>query len=95
MLITTVLTFFVIPLQLELPACLVSGHDGFFPGGFRLWASNLLKLPDGGWFPLFIGGHLPADADLEGRATPAEREIAPDAIDLQSFEAVFVVRPCG
>ena len=41
----------------------------FFVVDFTFFASNLLKLFDGGWFPLLIGGvDLHADDDLEARA---------------------------
>ena len=59
MLITTVLTFFVVRWAWKYPwlpvalvtLCFVCIDAAFF-------ASNLLKLPEGGWFPLAIGGAM-------------------------------------
>jgi KUP system potassium uptake protein len=59
MLITTVLTFFVIRYNWNLPLSLCIGATGFFfVVDFAFWASNLLKLFEGGWFPLVIGGGI-------------------------------------
>ena len=55
MLITTILTFFVIRNAWRLPLALSIGATVFFfLVDFAFWASNLLKLLDGGWFPLVI-----------------------------------------
>ncbi len=55
MLITTILTFFVIRNAWRLPLALSIGATVFFfVVDFAFWASNLLKLLDGGWFPLVI-----------------------------------------
>lgn len=55
MLITTVLTFFVIRNAWRLPLAVSLGATAFFFAvDFAFWASNLLKLFDGGWFPLVI-----------------------------------------
>lgn len=57
MLITTVLTFFVIRYAWKYPLWLcISATSVFFVVDLAFWSSNLLKLADGGWFPLFIGG---------------------------------------
>ena len=68
MLITTMLTFFVIRYGWKLPLALCIAATGwFFVVDFAFFASNLLKLFEGGWFPLLIGGaRLHADDDLEG-----------------------------
>ena len=59
MLITTVLTFFVIRNAWRLPLALSIGATAFFfVVDFAFWASNLLKLLDGGWFPLAIAGAI-------------------------------------
>ena len=59
MLITTILTFFVIRYNWNLPLSLCIGATGFFfVVDFAFWASNLLKLFEGGWFPLVIGGGI-------------------------------------
>jgi len=57
MLITTILTFYVIRYSWKYPLwlCILS-TSVFFVFDFAFWASNLLKLADGGWFPLLIGG---------------------------------------
>ena len=56
MLITTLLTFFVIRYGWKYPLWLCLAATGvFFIVDFVFWASNLLKLFDGGWFPLVVG----------------------------------------
>ncbi|HKB55783.1 MAG TPA: potassium transporter Kup [Ramlibacter sp.] len=96
MMITTILTFFVIrygwnyPLWLCIPATGV-----FFVVDFTFWASNLLKLPQGGWFPVLIGSAMFALMMTwkQGRALLNEK-LKADSIDLKSFlEAVFVSPP--
>ena len=59
MLITTVLTFFVIRYSWKYPLwlCLMA-TSGFLVVDLAFWASNLLKLTDGGWFPLVIAGGI-------------------------------------
>ena len=62
---------------------------------FTFWASNLLKLFDGGWFPLAIGGaiFLLMMTWKEGRHL-LSKKLREDAIDLKSFlESVFVSSP--
>jgi KUP system potassium uptake protein len=96
MLITTVLTFFVIRYGWKYPLALCIASTGiFFLVDVTFWASNLLKLPQGGWFPVAIGGGVFALMMTwkEGRALLNEK-IRADAIDLKSFlEAVFVSPP--
>jgi KUP system potassium uptake protein len=59
MLITTTLTFFVIRYGWKLPLSLCIGATGFFfVVDFAFWASNLMKLFEGGWFPLVIAGGI-------------------------------------
>ncbi len=59
MLITTILTFFVIRYAWKYPLALCVAATGiFFIVDFAFFASNLLKLPEGGWFPLVIGGAI-------------------------------------
>ena len=57
MLITTMLTFFVIRYRwnYSLALCLLA-TGFFFVVDLAFFASNLLKLFEGGWFPLLIGG---------------------------------------
>ena len=59
MLITTVLTFFVIRYSWKYPLwlCLLT-TSAFLVVDLAFWASNLLKLADGGWFPLVIAGAI-------------------------------------
>jgi KUP system potassium uptake protein len=56
MLITTVLTFFVIRHAWKLPLALCVAATGiFFVVDLMFFASNILKFIDGGWFPVLIG----------------------------------------
>jgi KUP system potassium uptake protein len=96
MLITTILTFFVIRYGWNYPLALCLGATGFFfVVDFAFWASNLLKLLDGGWFPLLIGAaiFILMTTWKDGRRLLNEK-LRADAIDLPSFlEAVFVSAP--
>ncbi|CAN5762827.1 potassium transporter Kup [soil metagenome] len=96
MLITTILTFFVIRYGWKYPLWLCIAATGwFFVVDFAFWASNLLKLVAGGWFPLAIGGvvFIMMVTWKQGRHLLAEKQKS-DAIDLPSFlEAVFVSPP--
>ena len=96
MLITTVLTFFVIRYSWKYPLALCIGATGFFLlVDLAFWASNLLKLFDGGWFPLMIGAAIFTLMITwkDGRRLLNEA-LRADAIDLKSFlEAVFVSPP--
>ena len=57
MLITTVLTFFVLRYGWRYPLVLCVASTGcFFVIDLAFFSSNLLKLFQGGWFPLLIGG---------------------------------------
>src|SRR4029079_3826773 len=57
MLITTILTFFVIRYGWNYPLALCIAATGwFFVVDITFFASNMLKLFHGGWFPLAIGG---------------------------------------
>ncbi|MBL8339446.1 MAG: potassium transporter Kup, partial [Rhodoferax sp.] len=96
MLITTVLTFYVVRYKWQYPLWLCLASTGFFfVVDFAFFASNLLKLFDGGWFPLVIGGFvfMLMLTWKEGRRLLNEK-LRADAIDLPSFlEAVFVSPP--
>ncbi|WP_295529466.1 potassium transporter Kup [uncultured Pseudacidovorax sp.] len=96
MLITTMLTFFVIRYAWKLPLLLCIGATvTFFIIDFAFFASNLLKLPQGGWFTVMIGmGMFTLMITWkQGRSLMSEAQRA-DAIDLRSFlEAVFVSPP--
>ena len=96
MLITTVLTFYVIRYGWKYPLWLCIAATGFFfVVDFAFWASNLLKLFDGGWFPLMIGGaiFMLMLTWKDGRRM-LNAKLRDDALDLPSFlEAVFVSPP--
>ena len=96
MLITTVLTFFVIRYAWKLPLVLCIASTGFFfVVDLAFWASNLLKLADGGWFPLVIGAAVFTLmlTWYDGRRLLNE-SMSADALSLPDFlEAVFVAPP--
>ncbi len=96
MLITTVLTFFVIRYKWNYPLFLCIAATGwFFVVDFAFFASNMFKLFDGGWFPLLIGGAIFTLMVTwkDGRRLLNET-LRSDALDLTSFlEAVFVSPP--
>ena len=96
MLITTVLTFFVIRFAWKLPLALCIASTGFFfMVDLAFWASNLLKLFDGGWFPLLIGAAVFTLMLTwhDGRRLLNE-SLRSDAIQLTDFlEAVFIAPP--
>ena len=96
MLITTILTFFVIRYSWNYPLALcVAATSFFFLVDLAFWASNLLKLFDGGWFPLMIGGAIfTLMITWKDGRTLLNAKLRQDAIDLTSFlEAVFVSPP--
>ncbi len=96
MLITTILTFFVIRYSWKYPLALCLAATGvFFVVDLAFFASNLLKLFAGGWFPLLIGAVVFTLMVTwkQGRALMAKAQKA-DAIDIDSFlEAVFMDPP--
>jgi KUP system potassium uptake protein len=96
MLITTILTFFVIRYGWKYPLALCIAATGwFFVVDLTFFASNMLKLMAGGWFPLAIGGAVFTLMMTwkQGRAILNEK-LKADAIDLAGFlEAVFVNPP--
>ena len=96
MLITTILTFYVIRHGWKYPLWLCVLATGFFfVVDFAFWASNLLKFMEGGWFPLAIGAaiFMLMLTWKEGRRLLGEK-LREDSIDLRSFlEAVFVSPP--
>jgi KUP system potassium uptake protein len=96
MLITTVLTFYVIRYGWKLPLVLCLGATGFFfVVDFAFWASNLMKLFDGGWFPLVIGGAIFTLMITwhDGRSLMREA-LKADAFKLSEFlDAVFIAPP--
>ncbi|MRD49241.1 potassium transporter Kup [Caenimonas koreensis DSM 17982] len=96
MLITTILTFFVIRYGWKYPLALcVLATGWFFVVDFTFFASNLLKLFEGGWFPLMIGGCIFTLMMTWKRGRELlNAKLRADAIDLTSFlEAVFISPP--
>jgi KUP system potassium uptake protein len=96
MLITTVLTFFVIRYTWKLPLALCVGATGiFFVVDLMFFASNALKFVAGGWFPVLIGVVMFTVMMTwkQGRAL-LNQKLRADAIDLPGFlEAVFISPP--
>jgi KUP system potassium uptake protein len=96
MLITTVLTFFVIRYRWKYPLALCVGATAlFFVVDLAFFASNMMKLFDGGWFPLMIGGAIFTLMLTwkDGRRLLNEK-LRANAIDLGSFlDAVFISPP--
>ncbi|MEP6969031.1 MAG: potassium transporter Kup [Betaproteobacteria bacterium] len=96
MLITTILTFYVIRYKWNYPLLLcVASTSVFFVVDFTFFASNLMKLLEGGWFPLLIGGTVFTLMITwkEGRRLLNEA-LRADAIDLTDFlTAVFISPP--
>jgi KUP system potassium uptake protein len=96
MLITTILTFYVIRYGWKYPLWLCLSATGvFFVVDFAFFASNLMKLFAGGWFPLVIGGIIFTLMMTwkQGRSLLNEK-LRADAIDLPGFlEAVFISPP--
>ena len=96
MLITTVLTFFVLRYGWHYPLALCVAATGcFFVIDLAFFSSNLLKLFQGGWFPLLIGGAVFTLMMTwkQGRQLLNDK-LRSDAIELRSFlDAVFVSPP--
>ena len=96
MLITTTMTFFVIRYGWRYPWSLSVAATGFFfLVDFTYFSANVIKVFDGGWFPVVIGGvmFMIMMTWKQGRRLMAER-LREDAIDLKSFlDAVFVSPP--
>ena len=96
MLITTVLTFFVIRNAWRLPLALsLAATAFFFAVDLAFWTSNLLKLFDGGWFPLVIasGIFVLMKTWKDGRRL-MRAALANDALPLPEFlQSVFLSPP--
>ena len=96
MLITTTMTFFVIRYGWKYPGSLCFGATFFFfIVDFVYFSANVVKVFDGGWFPVVIGAvmFMLMMPWKQGRRLMAAR-LREDAIDLKSFlEAVFVSPP--
>ena len=96
MLITTVLTFFVVRYSWKYPLWLcIPATAFFFFVDLAFFSSNLMKLFEGGWFPLMIGGlvFLLMTTWKRGRMLLND-SLRSDALDLNSFlDAVFINAP--
>ncbi|MEO8154296.1 MAG: potassium transporter Kup [Rhizobacter sp.] len=96
MLITTTMTFFVIRYGWKYPWSLCIAATGFFfIVDWVYFSANIVKVFDGGWFPVAIGSvmFLLMMTWKQGRHLMRER-LRDDAIDLKSFlEAVFISPP--
>lgn len=96
MLITTLLTFFVIRYSWNYPLALCLAATGvFFLVDLAFFASNLMKLLDGGWFPLIIGGFVFTLMLTwkDGRQL-LNTKMRADWLELAAFlDAVFVLPP--
>ena len=96
MLITTVLTYYVIRFNWKYPIALCLAATGvFFVVDFAFFASNMLKLADGGWFPLLIGaGVFLLMATWKDGRRLLNAKLRDDALELPAFlEAVFYSPP--
>ncbi len=96
MLITTTMTFFVIRYGWKYPWSLCIAATGFFFIVDSVYFSaNIVKIFEGGWFPVAIGGvmFVLMMTWKQGRQLMRDR-LRDDAIDLTSFlEAVFISPP--
>ena len=96
MLITTILTFFVVRYAWNYPLWICAVATGiFFIIDFVFLASNLLKFIDGGWFPILIAGAIFALMVTwkEGRSM-LRKKLQEDSIELKGFmDSVFVNPP--
>ncbi len=96
MLITTTMTFFVIRYGWKYPWSLSFVATGFFfLVDFTYFAANIIKVFDGGWFPILIGAvmFMLMMTWKQGRKLMQLR-MREEAIDLKSFlESVFTHPP--
>jgi KUP system potassium uptake protein len=96
MTITTVMTFFVIRYAWGYPMALCVAATGFFfVIDVMFFASNLLKLLRGGWFPIVIGiGMFTLMLTWTQGRKLLSRKLRDDAIPLADFlEGIFVSPP--
>ena len=96
MLITTTMTFFVVRYAWKYAWSLVALATGFFfLVDFTFLSANIVKVIDGGWFPLLIGAFMFTLMMTwkQGRKLMS-KSLRDDAIDLKSFlESVFISPP--
>jgi KUP system potassium uptake protein len=96
MTITTVMTFFVVRYDWKYPLPLCLAATGFFfVVDVTFFASNMLKLLAGGWFPIVIGiGMFVLMLTWTQGRRLLSHKLREDAIPLADFlEAVFVTPP--
>ena len=96
MVITTVLTFFVVRFGWGYPLWLCLVSSGFFiVVDLAFFASNSLKIVQGGWFPLVLAGGLyTVMATWKRGRQLLTQKMSADSIDLSSFlDAVFITPP--
>ena len=96
MLITTTMTFFVVRYGWKYPWSIAIAATGFFfLIDFTYLAANIVKVIEGGWFPLLIGAVMFTLMMTwkQGRRLMSE-SLRADAIDLTSFlESIFISPP--
>ncbi len=96
MLITTVMTFFVIRYAWNYPwAVCVAATGFFFVVDMMFFAANAVKVLDGGWFPLVIGAIMFTLMTTwkQGRQLLGER-LRDESVELKSFlDSVFLSPP--
>ncbi len=96
MTITTVMTFFVIRYAWKLPLALCVAATGcFFVVDIVFLAANIVKVLEGGWFPLAIGTvmFVLMTTWKAGRRLMAER-LRDEALELEPFiESLFLAPP--
>jgi len=96
MTLTTLMTYYVVRYGWRYPLWLsLLATGAFFAIDIVFFLSNMLKVVDGGWFPLVIGiGMFTLMVTwVQGRKLVAER-LRDEAIDLKSFlDAVFISPP--
>ena len=96
MTITTVMTFFVIRYAWKLPLALcVAATGSFFLVDIVFLAANMVKVFDGGWFPLLIGGVMFTLMLTwkQGRRLMRDR-MREESIGLDDFlESIFISPP--
>jgi KUP system potassium uptake protein len=96
MTITTVMTFFVVRYAWKLPLAMCIVATGvFFVVDIVFFAANAVKVFEGGWFPLVIGGamFMLMTTWKQGRRLMGER-MRDEAIELDAFlESIFISPP--
>jgi KUP system potassium uptake protein len=96
MTITTVMTFFVIRYAWKLPLALCVAATGvFFVVDFVFFAANVVKVFDGGWFPLVIGAAMFTLMVTwkAGRGLMSAR-LRDESLELKPFlESIFIAPP--